>query len=204
MNENETVVVPAEVERLMPGWSYTEKRGDFDMDDGPDLAKFQTQGRLGAALAFLQAEVWPAFDRADKAAIRHQKRHRRLTEVAAVSGSLAVLFGIVQLVFPSLVGWHWLGGTEVVVAAVALLAVILGVKAAFQFNWLQERHRAERLRELKFGLLVHEDLWRGRFDAWQERAKQRVLDLSRLTRADVEAWAVGDRVRQRRADGGAH
>jgi len=182
------------VSRLVPGWSYDVARRDFDMDDSPDLPAFKAHGRLGDVLAFLQDEVWPAFNQADKAALRHQRLHRRLTAAAVLSGSLAVLFGIVQLVYPSLTRWSWVGGAEVCVAVLSLLVVIFGVRASIQFNWLLERYRAERLRQLKFAMLVHEDLWCGRTKEWQARVRNSVLALQQMDRRAMEAWADQDRV----------
>ena len=117
-----------------------------------------------------------------------------MTEVAAVSGALAVLFGVVQLVFPALVHWWWVSGIEVGVAIVALLVVLFGVRAAIQFNWLLERHRAERLRQLKFAVLIHEDLWCGRFEAWQGHVRHEVQALQHIERKGMEDWADRDRI----------
>jgi len=182
------------VDRLVHGWPRDAARRDFDVDDGPDLAVFKATGKLGEALTFLQAEIWPAFNQADKAALHHQRMHRRLTEAAATSGALAVLFGIVQLVFPSLIHWHWVSGVEVCVAVVALLVVIFGIRASIQINWLLERFRAERLRQLKFAMLVNEDLWCGKFEAWQINVRQAVRGIRQVDRKAMEAWADLDRV----------
>jgi hypothetical protein len=182
------------VKRLMPGWSYDEMRQGHDMDDEPDLPAFKGEEQLSAALTVLQAEIAPAFGLADRAALSHQRLHRRLTMVAAVSGALAVLFSIVQLIYPSLGRWHWIGVAEVGVTVLALLVVIFGVQAAIQMNWLLERFRAERLRQLKFTMLLHGDLWCGRVAVWQTRVRQSVLAIQQMGRKDMEAWVNQDRV----------
>ncbi|MEI6787340.1 MAG: hypothetical protein WCL49_02560 [bacterium] len=182
------------VKRLAPDWPYDETRPGYDMDDRPDLPVFKGEERLNTALAVLQKEIGPVFEKADTEALSHQWLHRRLTMVAAVSGAFAVLFSITQLIFPSLGHWRWMSVAEVGVTGVALLVVIFGVRAAIQINWLLERFRAERLRQLKFTLLLHEDLWGDRVEVWQAHVRQSVRAIQQMDRKAMEVWVDQDRV----------
>jgi len=74
----------------------------------------------------------------------------------------------------------------------ALAAVLVGLWTARQRAWMLERHRAERVRLLKFRYLISPDLWSGvperkqRLDAWLEDQ----LELIRaLTPHSLSEWA---------------
>jgi hypothetical protein len=102
------------------------------------------------------------YDRADAAALRHQRMHQRLTKVAAICGTIAVVLVIVELAIAArrqhvgFVDW-----VEVLAALAALVAVALGLVASRLDSWLVERHKAERCRLLKFGFLIDPAVWQG-------------------------------------------
>ena len=98
---------------------------------------------------------------ADAEAQQYQRNHQSITAPAAVFGTTAVLWAIVQL--SSFVRERGLLPTsgEFVAALIALFAVILGLVASFQRRYLLERHKAERYRLLKFGFLIDPDLYTG-------------------------------------------
>ncbi|MFL5245320.1 MAG: hypothetical protein ACJ8FY_24755 [Gemmataceae bacterium] len=105
-----------------------------------------------------QALVEPVFDKADAAALSHQKTHQRLTKVAAVSATFAVVLAIVEL--PRLIPRdEILVFAEVLAALAALLAVVLGLVASQLNHWLVERYKAERCRLLKFAYLIDPVIW---------------------------------------------
>ncbi len=127
-----------------------------DMDDAFVLTLgWPPSQRLRAALDYCQQQLKPSYDRANEEALRYQRRHRRITIGAAVAGGVAVIVALVQptplqhYFKPSLA----LAVYEAILAALALLSVLLGVKAAFHSHWLLERHKAERFRLLKFSAL---------------------------------------------------
>ena len=116
---------------------------------------------------------------ADSAARRHQKWHRELTKLAAVCGTGAVLFAVLQLAYPRhLLGGNTLAIVEVVAIIAAFVAVVVGLISGRQRWWLLERHRAERLRLAKFRFLIDPLTW----STDQTIAEQKVSDL----RAEVE------------------
>ena len=180
--------------KLVPNWPLSEPHHDFDMDDAPDVPVLAAFPLLASALGFLQQTLWPAFDLADKAAIHHQMLHRRLASAAAIGGSLAVLFGILQLGLPRLVQISWLRGGEILAAIAAIVAVSFGLWAAAQFRWLLRRHQAERLRGLKFQLLAHPDLWCGRAENWQAEARRKVATIQAMNSAALVAWEGDEHV----------
>ncbi len=92
-----------------------------------------------------------AFNTADTQALKHQWWHRWATRVAALFGTVAVLIAIWQLYQP---GGAWAHVAEPVAAALAVVAVLLGLSLAFGPEWLLERHKAERLRLQKFRFLL--------------------------------------------------
>jgi hypothetical protein len=105
-----------------------------------------------------RALVEPVFDKADAAALSHQKTHQTLTKIAAVSATFAVVLAIVEL--PRLIPRdEILVFAEVLAALAALLAVVLGLVASQLNQWLVERYKAERCRLLKFAFLIDPAIW---------------------------------------------
>jgi hypothetical protein len=130
---------------------------DYDIvDTEEELSLYRP---LRDVLIFCRDAFFSIYKEADKKAERNQWHHNILTIFAAVFGTIAVLFAIVQLsgFFPT----PWPMWVEVIAAIIALLAVLIGWAQARQKQWLLQRHKAERLRLLKFRLLIHPDLWSG-------------------------------------------
>jgi hypothetical protein len=141
--------------------------------------------------------VEPAFRRADKAALRHQWSHRQLIKWANVFGAAAVIFAILQLAFGDPIGPKAMAVAEFLAVILASVAVGLGLRAAFQSNWMVERDRAERLRLAKFRFLTDPDLWTGDA-ATQARLRadleQHVREIQAVDRNAVHHWLESDTV----------
>ena len=122
---------------------------------------------LSGALKECEEYILPAYRDADQAAIRHQKHHKRLTKLAAVFGTAAVLIAIGQLAFHKMlelhigkeIAEHYLIGLELVSVTLALIAVVLGIVSVRLNRWLVERYKAERLRSIKFRFLLNPAIW---------------------------------------------
>ena len=128
------------------------------MHDEPAILK---EGSLLAGpLGVCRDVVQDPFEAADSRAISLQRYHRFLTIAAAFTGTAAVIFAILQLGYPTLGGAR-IGELELVAAGAAGLAVVLGLFAEFQSNWLLKRHVAERLRLAKFAYLIDPRAWSG-------------------------------------------
>jgi hypothetical protein len=107
------------------------------------------------------AVVEPPFRKSDKAALRHQWIHRQFVKWATAFGTAAVIFAILQLGFADQIGLEVMSIPEVIAVILAFAAVGLGLRAAFQANWLVERNKAERLRLAKFSYLIDPDVSSG-------------------------------------------
>ena len=166
-----------------------------DMEDTPeDLARWPG---LAPVLDVCASVVEPPFRKADKAALRHQWIHRQLIKWATVFGTAAVVFAISQLAFADQVGLEATSIPEVIAVILAFAAVGLGLRAAFQANWLVERNKAERLRLAKFKFLIDPDLWSG--DPTTQVLKrteleERVRELEAISPAAVHHWIENDSV----------
>jgi len=158
-----------------------QKPQDYDMEDSKeDLAHFQP---LSDILTGCHKILFRRYKKSDKAAIRHQKHHRRLTIIAAVCGTIAVLFAIVQL--SGLFLFPWPMWVEALAALITLVAVILGLEQSRHPRWLLERHKAERYRLLKFRALIEPALWTEGADVkahWEQQLQDKVHEIKRLTR----------------------
>jgi len=73
---------------------------DYDMLDDPE--EEARPEPLRSALAYVQDNLWEPYNTADKDAISNQNTHNKLTAVAAIAGTAAVLLAAMQLSFLSL------------------------------------------------------------------------------------------------------
>lgn len=181
----------AHLERQLTGGAraYT-----LDMDDGPEQQHLADAGILNEALTFLHENLDAPYDAADKAAGRHQGTHRRLAKTAIFTGTLSVMLAIVQLCFEqTLPTWKVLAqGFEGLAVVAGVIAVMVGLWAKFDHQWFIQRHRAERLRMLKFLALGQTELWDGRMDAWKKWVRDGISDIAKITKIEqVKEWAKG-------------
>jgi hypothetical protein len=145
---------------------------------------------LADALQSCHDVVEPAYRATDRPAMRFQRRRQAIAISAAIAGTIAVLLAtfdaldfsrfIVPIVYFS------------VGAAIALVAVLLGIATLLHVQWMFLRHKAERFRFLKFRFLIDPHLWAD--DAAQrERTVQWLTDatdtVAGLTNEDVKTWA---------------
>ncbi|HTR03709.1 MAG TPA: hypothetical protein VMN82_10975 [Thermoanaerobaculia bacterium] len=125
-------------------------------------------------------DVDALLDAEDREALKLQRRHRFVTFAVALAGVLLLLLGIVALgeadwtddtrlggplgwaarkVLPAL-----RGSSEVPwVESLLVLAIFLGVLGTLgqRSRWLSSRYRAERLRSLRFQVLIRPEFWKG-------------------------------------------
>jgi hypothetical protein len=118
--------------------------------------------------ACLSIHLAEAYEDADARANRQRSRHRRITLVCVVPGTLALLLSIVQLALLSMAAvkppgedhleWALLG-LEIVLVALALAGVVLGYYFHQRDRWLYGRYRAERFRSSSFQVLIEPGFW---------------------------------------------
>jgi len=102
------------------------------------------------------------FDDADGRARGEQRVHHRLVWCSVLSGFVAIFAGLAQNLFK----WRWLRPPdgigfriEFVFTIAALVLVLWALFSRKQETWLLERFKAERLRLVKFRLLIEPRLW---------------------------------------------
>lgn len=169
--------------------SSTESRAPIpsqhDMSDD-DLPPEQP---LYEAVKVCAEVIHPVYIEADQKAILHQKYHRFLTILAAISGTVAVLFAIIQLSGLFLGAWPlWV---EITFALFALIAVSIGIIQARHPNWLLYRHMAERCRLLKFRFLIDPNTWCDKDpqpEKWKVDIRNDIEAIKNLTRKSLKAW----------------
>ena len=125
------------------------------------------------------------FVEADARANRARRAYARVVRIAALMGVGALLLGLAQRLFGShesgaSPGGSFLLALEFAYTLAALLVALAALLMGRQERWLSERFRAERLRLLKFRLLIDPKLWRpGLRDLapWRNRleTEQRVI-----------------------------
>jgi hypothetical protein len=162
-----------------------------DMHDTPEeMAQWRP---LAAALQCCQEIVEPAYRAADRTAVHFQRQHQAITVAAAIFGTVAVLFAILQL--PRIISGTVVSipVAEGITAAIAFIAVLLGIFTLRQARWMFLRHKAERFKFLKFHFLIDPHLWGADPDE-RERAVQWLKfsadKLAELPNEELETWAA--------------
>jgi hypothetical protein len=164
-----------------------------DMNDQGELSLLEACPKLQAALRWLDERLYPMWKAADSEALRSQRRHWLLARVSICAGVGAIVVAIVQLALQQ--SWRqWLGLTvvlEVLAASAGLIAVAVGLTAKFNRRWLCQRHRAERLRMLKFQALGRPELWCDDSSVWEDWVESQLKKLEN-TRSfqEVEQWST--------------
>jgi hypothetical protein len=174
---------------------------DMDMDNESGPGEFDGVPQLHEALSTLNELLLPVYAQADRAALRNQKLHRRLTIISVICGTVAVVFAVAQLglvqlssAFAGHVGWIRIG--EQLAVVFGLLSVSLGIIATTQTSWLRERHKAERCRLLKFRFLAHRALWcqgMSGIEAWRQELRRQIEQIQAIDREEIKAWADADK-----------
>jgi hypothetical protein len=195
MATNTTPIDPLErlQSHLAAQIALKDRSDAFDLDDRPEREALAPFEPLARALAFLDEAIREPWRRANDTAKKHQKRHRRLASVAIVTGGTAVALAIVQLaLLKSWPQWKNLAGLLEGIAVVAgLVAVLVGLLAKFDRHWLGQRHRAQRLRMLKFRSLGWAELWCGRESDWRERVRAEIAAAGEtVSFKQVKAWSL--------------
>jgi hypothetical protein len=168
---------------------------NFDMDDVPELPWLKPFPPLHDALAWLDEHVTALWRGADAAAIQHQIRHEWLARTAAATGAGAIILAVVQLALKqSRPGFTfiaaWIEGMTVLAG---VISVGVGLWAKSDRKWLGCRHRAERLRMLKFRALARTELWSGQDAEWKAWVEGEIAALPAPDNLDhMEHWSKDD------------
>ncbi len=171
--------------------NHHERSGDFDMDDGPELARADFAPRLKEALVCLQSSVFPAWQVADSSALRHQHWHRVLARITIFTGTTAIILAILQMTK----AFSFTLPLEIVAVVAGTLAVGVGLWTKGDRKWLCERNRAERLRMLKFRALGWQELWCADHNAWKQRLDSEVARLaSPVSETDLLEWSAVEHI----------
>jgi|ERR1700722_7821292 len=137
-----------------------------DMDDSFEISFCREQVEAGDkeylpllnALKITEDWILPEFREADHRATKYRSIYQLISEIAVGSGAIAVVLGLVEIVFPY---WHPQGieSLEFLAAISCLLSIIVGLLIKPKEHWLLARHQAENLRLLKFRTLTDARLW---------------------------------------------
>lgn len=161
-----------------------------------------TAGTHGAAVrdivAICRAAIDPAYRRADARALRSQHEHRTIVDCLAITGTLAVLAGLVPLA--DRLSLAAARTTEIVSACAALLTVAVGIWAGFERRWLLERHKAERLRLLEFHALLSFAAHgcADGVDTWAAALRREVTRIEHLSEQAMRRWLTDEPVAEER------
>jgi hypothetical protein len=174
-----------------------ETESPDDMQDAPVWLRSPTLGPVLTLCAHVL--VHPFLD-AEADALNSQASHRRITLCAAMAGLLAIGIALFEFVHHGRsAGDRPWAVAEFIAIAAALTAIGLGGVAARRDGWIAKRHRAERIRELKFRLLIEPARWTGapgQLEAAEVWIRDELRKIDRLTRRDIALWARREEARQ--------
>ena len=193
MNQQAAVTYPvATLDQRLQGGAARE---NFDMDDAPDLLWLKPFPRLHDAVAWLDEHVTARWREADAEAMRHQSRHQWLARIAVATGVGAIILAIVLLALKQ--SWAGLIAAAVWIEGITVLAGVIsvgvGLWAKSDRSWLGCRHRAERLRMLKFKALARPELWSGQDAQWKTSVETEIAALPEPNDLDhLEQWSKED------------
>src|SRR5947209_1746919 len=181
------------------------RKDDFDMNDGPEIGLPDCPPRLRTALQWLADTVEKEWRDADAHARKSQQHHRQLAQVAIAAGTSAIVLAIVQLAtnqtFERLKDVPLI--LEAIAVVCAVLAVTIGLAAKMDRRWLGHRHRAERLRMLKFRAL--EKLWCDDGPSWQAWVETQLREIPSASDFHLaEKWAGEGDVEAATLDSASH
>lgn len=173
----------------------------FDMDDQPDVEWINRIPLLKHAIEFLNANIRPLYEAADKAASADQRIHRMLARIAIVTGGLSIVFAVIQLALqttaPTAAESLWpeiIKASEAFAVLFGVTAVFVGLYAKFEHKWLTERHKAERLRMLKFRALGRADFWSANTQHWEAWVNKEVDEISKIEHIEeIREWTSSGR-----------
>jgi len=174
-----------------------ETESPDDMRDAPVWLRSPT---LGPVLTLCAHVLIQPFLDAEADALNSQASHRRLTLCAALAGLLAIGIALFEFVHHgrSAGDQPW-AVAEFIAMAVALAAIGLGGVAARRDGWVGTRHRAERIRALKFRLLIEPARWTGapvQLETAEAWIRDELGKIDRLSRRDIALWARREEARQ--------
>lgn len=172
------------------------READFDADDVPERTAIQPLPLLREALGEIEGQIRAAWVSCGAAAESNRRRHWLLSRVAITCGVLAIIMAILQLGLARILprAAETVLVVECLLVAAGAVAVVLGRWRKHKRAWLVNRHKAERLRMLKFSMLLHPDLWRHR-PAWRIELRRRFEGIVGIDGDEaVRAWAEEDRL----------
>jgi hypothetical protein len=113
------------------------------------------------------------YDTTDRAALKFQRSHIRLTRGAASFGTLAVIAAIFGLsrFWVLWVSEKQLATAELTVVLFAFSFAVYGLATSQKYKWLARRHQAELYRQLKFRFLIRPAVWQDADGLSQEKKK---------------------------------
>ncbi|HTP70001.1 MAG TPA: hypothetical protein VMJ35_13920 [Dongiaceae bacterium] len=189
-----TMEKPVKVE---PGCEDAFAEQDLHVDKADDMydepKEMEGHGMLASALQVLTKEVSRPYWGYNWKARRTQTWHRRITNVAIFTGTLAVALAILQLPLPGLSlesKAQAMPYVETLAAIAAFVSVSWGLLQSIQKHWLLQRHKAEQLRFLKYTTILK--LARTGVDtrsmAWAEEIKEEVRRICAIDESDLLRW----------------
>lgn len=167
----------------------------FDMVDSPEVRELLKHSpQLSAASDWLARNLLPKWDSANGQAERMQRQYRFIAHTAISLGALAIVLAVAQLPQVDLFehAAPVVSTIEVCLAFLAALVGVVGLGLRPDRKWLGNRHRAERLRLLKYEALGSEMLWSSPVGDWEDSVGKAIEALGECSDHDqVEAWALG-------------
>lgn len=120
-----------------------------DIHDTEYLTQFPD---ISTRINLINDSIIPLFNTINKEAERYQQYHKYLTITSTTIGTFALILALIQFHYTSnILLWR----TEWIILLSAIALVLSGSFLNYHQKWLVARHKAERLRQLKFRQIIH-------------------------------------------------
>ncbi len=124
------------------------------------------------SLASAGESIDAAFARVDARANALQRRHQRVVLVGVTAGFVALACSFASICFTPVVPSLPLLLGEFASSLVMVGAIVHGLVSRYHHHWILQRHRAERLRLLRFSWIVDPQNWDAAPDAGPAMARE--------------------------------
>jgi hypothetical protein len=135
----------------------------------------------------------------EDAIVKQNNRNRYLNStIRAGTGALILaVFQFLLIAFNIEVSYQLLfAGIEVLTVLFAVYAIYGGYQL-FHIRWLLERHKAERLRLLKFRYLINPILWCNNptnIESWYKKLNEEIDKIENLEEEDIDSWIIESKI----------
>lgn len=171
--------------------------------DMQDLNDYSPLDPLKKAIMVFNNTIEGKYVFFDADAVEKQNKRNHYLYRTILAGTVALLFAIIQFSLAAInieVQYQWsliLFALFELITAIFAAYAIYGGYLLFHTKWLLSRHKAERLRLLKFRYLIDSRLWCDdpiKINEWTASLEKEVSKIEIMTDSDIDQWLIDSKI----------